>query len=106
MIYQGDCVNIMNKLIQDGIKVDAVIADLPYFQVVEDDWDNQWKSVEDYLTWVEYVIITFNKLLKENASIMLFTGRQYNRQIACILDKYFIEQRIIIWARKRNINTT
>lgn len=106
MIYQGDCIDIMNKLIQDGIKVDAVIADLPYFQVVEDDWDNQWKSVEDYLTWVEYVIITFNKLLKENASIMLFTGRQYNRQIACILDKYFTEQRIIIWARKRNINTT
>lgn len=50
MIYQGDCVDIMNKLIQDGIKVGAVIADLPYFQVVEDEWDNQWKSVEDYLT--------------------------------------------------------
>ena len=106
MIYQGDCVEIMNKLINDGIKVDAVIADLPYFQVVEDAWDNQWKSVEDYLTWVECVIRTFNKLLKEDASIMLFTGRQYNRQIACILDKYFTEQRIIIWARKRNINTT
>ena len=106
MIFLGDCVEIMQQLVAQNVRVDAIIADLPYFQVVEDDWDNQWRSVEDYLTWIEYVVRTFNKLLKENASIMLFTGRQYNRQIACILDKYFTEQRIIIWARKRNINTT
>lgn len=106
MIYQGDCISIMNNLINDGIKVDAVIADLPYFKVVDAEFDNQWKTVDDYLTWIEYVIRTFNKLLKENSSIMLFTSRQLNRQVANILDKYFIEQRIIIWARKRNINTT
>ena len=106
MLIQGDCIEIMNNLIKDEVKVDAVIADLPYFQVVDAAFDNQWKTVEDYICWTEYVIRTFSKLLKDDASVMLFTGRQYNRQIACILDKYFEEQRIIIWARKRNINTT
>ena len=105
-LYNAECIEKMKELTLKGVKVDAIIADLPYFQVVKDDWDNQWKSVEDYLAWIEYVTRTFNKLLKDDASIMLFTGRQYNRQIACILDKYFTEQRIIIWARKRNINTT
>lgn len=105
-LYNAECIEKMEELTLKGVKVDAIIADLPYFQVVKDDWDNQWKSVEDYLAWIEYVTRTFNKLLKDDASIMLFTGRQYNRQIACILDKYFTEQRIIIWARKRNINTT
>ena len=105
-LYNAECIEKMKELTLKGVKVDAIIADLPYFQVVKDAWDNQWKSVEDYLAWIEHVTRTFNKLLKDDASIMLFTGRQYNRQIACILDKYFTEQRIIIWARKRNINTT
>lgn len=106
MIYNGDCVEIMQQLVAQNIKVDAVIADLPFYQVVNEDWDNQWTTLEDYLTWVEYVIRTFCKLLKEDASVMLFTGRQYNRHIAMILDKYLNEQRIIIWARKRAFNNT
>ena len=105
-LYNAECIEKMKELTLKGVKVDAIIADLPYFQVVKDAWDNQWKSIEDYLAWIEYVTRIFSKLLKDDASIMLFTGRQYNRQIACILDKYFTEQRIIIWARKRNINTT
>ena len=29
-LYQGDCLKIMDKLIEQGVKVDAVIADIPY----------------------------------------------------------------------------
>lgn len=29
-LYNGDCIDIMNKLIERGVKVDAVICDLPY----------------------------------------------------------------------------
>ena len=106
MIYNGDCVEIMQQLVAQKVKVDAVITDLPFYQVVDEEWDNQWVTLEDYLTWVEYVIRTFCKLLKNDASVMLFTGRQYNRHIAMILDKYLNEQRIIIWARKRAFNNT
>ena len=105
-LYNGDCLEVMNQLIKENTKVDAIITDIPYFQIVKDSFDNQWKTVEDYLCWVEYIVRTFNKLLKDNSSIILFTSRQFNRQISCILDKYFKEQRIIIWARKRNFNNT
>lgn len=105
-LLQGDCLEIMPKLIEQGIKVDAVIADIPYFRVVEEKFDNQWETDFQYLCWVEENIRLFSHLLLPNASILLFTGRQYNRQIATILDKYFEEQRIIIWCRRRNINTT
>ena len=29
-LYQGDCLEIMDKLIEQGVKVDAVITDPPY----------------------------------------------------------------------------
>lgn len=105
-LYNGDCLDVLPKLKRQQVKVDSVIADLPYFQVVNNDWDNQWAVAKDYLDWVELVVHELLPILKDNASLMLFTGRQYNRHIACILDKYFQEQRIIIWARKRNINTS
>ena len=28
-LYQGDCLEIMDKLIAEGIKVDAIITDIP-----------------------------------------------------------------------------
>ena len=30
MLYQGDCLEVMDRLILEGIKVDAIITDIPY----------------------------------------------------------------------------
>lgn len=105
-LYNDDCLKIMDTLIQQGIKVDSIITDIPYFQVVKNSWDNQWKNEKEYLEWVETIVQKCNMLLKDNASLLLFTGRQYNRKICNILDNYFEEKRIIIWARKRAFNNT
>lgn len=29
-LYQGDCLEVMDKLIAEGVKVDAIITDPPY----------------------------------------------------------------------------
>ena len=29
-LYQGDCLEVMDKLIESGLKVDAIITDPPY----------------------------------------------------------------------------
>lgn len=29
-LYNGDCLEIMDKLTEDGIVVDAIVCDLPY----------------------------------------------------------------------------
>lgn len=105
-LYQGDCLEIMDSLIDQGIKVDAVITDIPYFHVSHSMWDNWWKTPSDYLGWCAECISRFNTLLKADGSILLFTGRQYNRNICLLLDRFFDERRIIIWARKRTFNNT
>jgi site-specific DNA-methyltransferase (adenine-specific) len=102
-LYQGDCLEIMPQL---NIKVNAVISDIPYFQIVKNNWDNQWNSIDDYLIWCNNCFKCCDNILKENGSLLIFTGRQINRKICNELDNLFYEQRIIIWARKRTFNNT
>lgn len=103
-VIHGDCLEVMKTL--DDNSINCIITDLPFFKVVDNDWDNQWKTENEYLNWVEESIKSFNRILKKDSNIFLFTGRQCNRKIATILDKYFVEKRIIIWARKRAFNNT
>lgn len=103
-LYNGDCLEIM-QFIPDK-HIDHIICDLPFYQVVKDEWDNQWSSEQEYIEWCRMIIIEYKRILKDNGNIFLFTGRQHNRKIATILDEYFNEKRIIIWSRKRNFNST
>lgn len=103
-VINGDCLEVMKTI--PNKSVNHIICDLPFYGVVKDDWDNQWKNVNDYIDWCRDVIIEYKRILVDNGNIFLFTGRQYNRHIAMILDEFFTEKRIIIWARKRNFNSS
>ena len=100
----GDCIEEMAKMDSDSI--DAIVCDLPYFKVVDDDFDNQWATEQDYLNWVRSLIVQYSRILKPNGNIFLFTSRQYNRHVCMMLDEFFNEKRIIIWCRKRSFNNT
>lgn len=99
-----DCFDGMKLLNNNSI--DFICTDIPYYKVVEEKWDNQWESENEYYNWFENLAKEYKRILKENGSIIIFTGRQHNKYLSIILDKYFVEQRIIIWKRKRNRSTT
>jgi site-specific DNA-methyltransferase (adenine-specific) len=100
----GDCIDKLKEL--DDNSIDHIISDWPFYGVVEADWDNQWNTLNEYLDWAEMVIIEYKRIVKESGNVVIFTGRQYNRHICTILDKYFTEKRIIIWSRKRAFNSS
>ena len=108
VIYNCDCLDATNGIISlDEDSVDCIICDLPYFKVVNDDFDNQWLNEEEYLAWIEMLVMQFDNVLKPGGNLFLFTSRQLNRKICNILDRFgFEEKRIIIWARKRGFNNT
>jgi site-specific DNA-methyltransferase (adenine-specific) len=70
-IYQGDC---REKLIMfDDNTFQSIIADPPYYQVLlEEKWDNQWKTEEDYLNWTEDWINKSARLLKNDGLFFIF----------------------------------
>ena len=48
-LYNGDCLEELKK-IPDGC-VDLVVADPPYWKVVGEKWDYQWRTEKDYIDW-------------------------------------------------------
>ena len=48
-IYQGDCLELIKDV--DDNSVPLVIADPPYFKVVNEKWDYEWRTEEEYIKW-------------------------------------------------------
>ena len=102
-LYNNDCLDILGQIEH----IDHIVVDLPYFNIVKNDFDNQWKTLDEYLNWVKECFSLIIPKLNEKSNIIVFTSRQYNRHICSILDDMgLIEKRIIIWARKRGFNNT
>ena len=45
MLRNEDAMVFLNRLPRDS--VDLVVVDPPYFEIVSNDWDNQWKAEDD-----------------------------------------------------------
>jgi site-specific DNA-methyltransferase (adenine-specific) len=106
-LYNTDCTEFLTGMSKTGRTVDCIITDLPYFRVVKDGFDNQWKDDVEYLNRIEKLVGLSRNVLKPGGNIILFCSRQNTWKISEILDRNgFSENRTIIWARKRGFNTT
>lgn len=106
-LYNSDCVDKMMDLYNDHVQVDHVVCDLPYFQVVKNDFDNQWSSIGEYCQWLDTCFSIMDWVLKPGGNILLFCSRQNMWRVGMLLDGLlFEENRTIIWARKRGFNNT
>ena len=69
--FHGDCGQILKTLEPNSFQ--AIIADPPYFQVLlGEDWDNQWRTEEDYLNWTEDWIKKAGRVLKDDGLFFIF----------------------------------
>jgi DNA modification methylase len=73
-IYKGDCLEVMDKLIEQGVKVDAIITDPPYGTTA-----CKWDSVIPFDVMWERL----NKLIKPNGAIVLFGSEPFSSQLRC-----------------------
>ena len=48
----------------DG-SIPLIIADMPYFNIIDDDWDNQWEDLDGYLSWADVLFRNFARVLME-----------------------------------------
>ena len=68
-LYNGDCLEIMDRLIEEGIKVDAIITDPPYGTTA-----CKWDTVIPFDDMWERL----NKLIKLNGAIALFGSEPFS----------------------------
>lgn len=62
-LYNGDCLEVMDKLIEQGVKVDAIITDPPYGTTA-----CKWDSIIPFDEMWDRI----NKLIKPTGAIVLF----------------------------------
>ena len=73
-LYKGDCLEIMDKLIEYGIVFDAIITDPPYGTIA-----CKWDSVIP----LDKMWERLNKLIKDNGVIALFGNEPFTSNLIC-----------------------
>ena len=69
-LYKGDCLEVMDRLIEEGVKVDAIITDLPYGTTA-----CKWDSIIP----LDEMWERLNKLIKPNGAIILFAQTPFDK---------------------------
>ena len=73
-LYNGDCLEVMDYLIEEGIKVDCILCDPPYGTTA-----CKWDSVIPF----DEMWLRLNKLIKPNGAIVLFGCEPFSSQLRC-----------------------
>ena len=85
-LYQGDCLEVMDKLIAEGIKVDAIITDPPYGTVKNIGNSNCNHGMAGKTEWDSQIDLSnmwckSDMLLREKGALILFSQEPYTSNI-------------------------
>lgn len=105
---------IVNKDVFDFIEtlqdksVTLFVTDPPYMNIVQDHWDNQWSSTEEYVDWMHKVLTAMKPKLKDNASVIFFggVGKHGERPFFDLMKKVettnlYTYRNLITWQKRR-----
>ena len=71
-LYKGDCLEVMDRLIEEGIKVDMILTDPPYGTTA-----CKWDDVIPF----DEMWIRINELIKTNGAIVLFGNEPFSSNL-------------------------
>ena len=91
-LYNGDCIEVMQQLIDKGVKVDAIITDIPYGTT-----SCNWDSVIPF----EPMWKCLNGIIKEHSPIILFSVQPFTTKV--ISSNFDNFKYHLIW--KKNVPT-
>jgi len=76
-LFQGDCLEVMQDLIDDGVKVDMILTDPPYGTMKDGAYMLEWDTIIEPNTIFEWA----NNLLRQNGKMLLFSQQPYTSQL-------------------------
>src|SRR3989344_821693 len=95
-IICGDAIEELKKL--PSHSVDLVIADPPYWKVINEKWDYKWRTENDYIFWCKQWIKEIARVVKKTGCFYLFG---YLRTLAYLIpeierENFSFRQQLII----------
>ena len=106
-LYQGDCLEVMDKLIEEGVKVDAIITDPPYMIARKNNFHTmgrkgidfgEWDKDVDLFSWLDRI----PKLLSKNGSVVIFNDWKNLGDIARYCESLGLEIKDLLRWEKTN----
>ena len=96
-IFNQDCVTFLKNLPNECC--DSCITDPPYWGVVDEEWDKQWKNIEEYKSWCEEWIKEISRVTKKSVSFFIFGYSYQLSHLLPIIESYGFKfrQQIVIW---------
>ena len=91
-----DCLEYLKTLKTNSI--DLICTDPPYYKVVNDDWDNQWFTIDEYYQWCEEWILELGRVAKWSCSFWLFGFVEQLSTLLPVVEKagFTFRQQIVI----------
>ena len=100
-LYNGDCLEVMDKLIEEGVVVDCILTDIPYGEVnraKESGLRKLKKGKADELTFdIETLLIKLEKIC--TGSFYIFCGIEQVSEIRKFFREKDILTRLCIWEK-------
>lgn len=103
-IITGDALEELSKLPDES--VDLIVADPPYWKVINEKWDYQWRKEHEYVAWSQKWFSEAYRVLRKGGSFYLFG---YFRTLALLLQPlqatgFELRQQIIIDKGMRSVS--
>jgi DNA modification methylase len=82
--------------------IDLIIADIPYFGIVDDGWDNQWANLDDYLSWLDKIFCEFARILKQDTACYVYSSITNYPHVQLTLNRHLAYAYTITWKKQRS----
>lgn len=98
-LINGCCFDLL-KTIKDET-IDLIIADIPYYEITSEDWDNQWNDFESYLAWLDTLFSEFARVLKNDTACYVYSSITHYPHVQLTLNKHLTYSATITWKKQR-----
>ena len=101
-LYNGDCLEVMDRLIDEGVKVDCILTDPPYGMNFKSNYRKEkYNFIEndDNLDFIKNYFSRCYTLLKEDTHIYCFCSWHNIDKFKMEFEKYFKLKNIIVWEK-------
>jgi adenine-specific DNA-methyltransferase len=98
-LYHGRCEEVLPTLERGSVNL--LLTDPPYFEVKDDEWDNQWDHAAEFLGWLGGVLDAAKPALTANASAWVFAGPALASQVEAVVRERFRVLNQVRWVKEQ-----
>lgn len=96
-LWDADAYDLLASL-DDGT-INLLVTDPPYFNVVDHEWDRQWKDVTAFLAWMDGWLAIVADKIAPNGSVYVFASPQMATRVELLVAERFNILNRITWAK-------